>query len=656
MYMALAHQAFARLLMMAFYGSVMIVVVMMARTLLKRAPRWICCVMWALVAFRLLCPLDLPSGLSVYNIIAADDDGVLTQCIQSLDIRTSEKILQGPDEEAIISYKTSAGLAGENVVDTFVSDAAAETELLPGGLAAHGSFALLLSDIVYAPYMPFVWAAGMISVLVHMAWCSWRLRKTVNISVPVHQGETAYDMDAGRIGRYLSRKIFICDDISEPFVMGVLKPGIYIPSGISGEKLKFAVLHEREHVIHGDNIWKMTGCIIIALYWFDPLVWIAYRLFSRDIEIACDERVTRGMSREERAGYSQTLLDYSAHGRRAAMYALGFGGSAGSDIKERVNRVINYKRPAKLVVFIAAAVCIAAAACFLTGPAERTAGGENSVIITHSFSDDIPDDVVLYADGMAENAASYYEEMSGSGAEVRRVDIDGISLISTGTASNESAAELYSISLKVCFDGMFDAEKSEVEQAAKDKNGNIWIETSDRSDLPTYILMQHNADDSYKKICALSSDDINEYDTPEMNEKYGNYYTAAAAELGTAYENGLLKTKNGSSDNKAHRYRVVDGPAVSTGMSWKQDPGMKAFRVWVSNDDDKPMTVKIHSAFGYSKRAEIPANTAAVVDINNNAHAHVTYELDFDSSDGRTNGYVAVETFDDGEYHVFKKM
>ena len=108
----------------------------------------------------------------------------------------------------------------------------------------------------------------------------------------------------------------------------------------------------------------------------------------------------------------------------------------------------------------------------------------------------------------------------------------------------------------------------------------------------------------------------------------------------------VTESSSDSGDNKAHSYRVVDGAAVSTGMSWKQEMGMKAFRVWVSNDDDKSMIVKVHSAFGYSKKSEIPAHTAAVVDINNNAQGLVTYELDFDSSDGKTSGYVVVETFD----------
>ncbi len=643
MYTAFAYEVMARLLMMAFYGSVMIVVAAMARVLLKGAPRWICCVMWAFVAFRLLCPFDIPSGFSFYNLIAANNDGTLVQYIQSADSAISGTSLSGMNAGALMQEKVGNGQTGQDAIS---AGGAAYGEQASGGRAMHG--ALTASGILYecAPFMTAVWAAGAVFMLGYMIWCSRRIRRAVAASVLSDHG---CEMDAGRIKKYSSRKIFICDDISGPFVMGVLRPEIYVPSGMSDEKMRFAVAHEREHIIHGDNLWKMLGCIVRAVYWFDPLVWIAYRLFSRDIEIACDERVTKGMDREERAGYSQALLEYGMSGRRTAVYALGFGGSAGYDVKERVNRVINYKRPARWIVFIVAAVCIAAAACFLTGPADRAAEDENGMIITHSFSESIPDDVVLYADGMAESAAAYYKERSGDDVVMQEADITDISLVPTGTASNDSSIELYSISLNIRFDGKLDAGNDVGLEIVKDNSGKKWIRTLIDSAAPKYILMQCSSGDTYKKLCILSDADINEYDTSDMIEKYGNVYTAAAAELGAAYENGDLKksTDSGrSDDNKAHSYRVVDGAVVSTGMSWKQDPGMKAFRVWVSNEDEKPMIVKVHSAFGYSQKAEIPAHTAAVVDINNNAHGLVTYELDFDSSDGKTSGYVVVETFD----------
>ena len=748
MYADIAYQAFVRLLMMAFYGSVMIVVVAMARVLLKGAPRWICCMMWAFVAFRLLCPLDLPSGFSVYNLIAADNDGTSAQYIQSSDNVISETSLSDINADILMQDKTGIGPADQNDADSGAigADGAAYGERASGGRAMHEI--LIAYEILYkyAPYMTVAWAVGVIFMLGYMIWCSWKLHRTVAASVLSDRGAK---MDAGRIRKYLSAKVFICDDISEPFVMGLLSPTIYVPSGMNDENIRFAVAHEREHIIYGDNIWKLVGCIIRAVYWFDPLVWIAYRLFSRDIEIACDERVIKGMNREERAGYSQALLEYGMYGRRMAVYALGFGGSVGSDVKERVNRVINYKRPAGWIVFIAVIACIAAAACFLTGPANRAAGDENGIIIKHSFSESVPDDVVLYADGMAESVAAYYKEKSGNDAIMREADISDISFVPTGTASNDSAIVLYSISFDIRFDGKLDVGNDAGIEVVKDDNGNKWIKTSNDSYAPKYILMQCNADGAYRELCMLSEADIKEYNTPEMTVKYGNVYTAAAAELGAAYGNGLLKAltdsikyENGSiyftipsgaadwnihisgrveiegaegsdgmsvhyledesesskwisgktysfdvsgggftelfmdagtdgaipqytdllkklppdmqvtgsssdsGDNKAHSYRVVDGASVSTGMSWKQDMGMKAFRVWVSNDDDKPMIVRVHSAFGYSKKSEIPAHTAAVVDINNNAHGFVTYELDFDSSDGKTSGYVVVETFD----------
>ena len=401
MYADIAYQAFVRLLMMAFYGSVMIIVVAMARVLLKGAPRWICCMMWAFVAFRLLCPLDLPFGFSVYNIAEHTAAGSFIETISgsysyapaNIINESSEKYSIGPADENDSNIKAVQNIEDtRKTAETANGAANADTADTPykAGNPASSAYYPETSDkqqnnenMIYnnIKYFIVIWLAGMLAMFGYMAVVSRRLRRTLTASVAADNayinevtGDAGASLRARRARGRLA--VFICDDIDSPFVAGLLRPRIYLPSGMDCETAACVMAHESTHIKRGDNIWKALGCALRAVYWFDPFVWLAYELFSRDVEIACDERVVRDVDREGRVRYSQALLDCSMPRRQMAVCLTAFGEAA---VKERVIRVMNYKKPAVWAVVCACAVCVALALFFMTGPAAtpgKASGGE----------------------------------------------------------------------------------------------------------------------------------------------------------------------------------------------------------------------------------------------------------------------------------------
>ena len=215
--------------------------------------------------------------------------------------------------------------------------------------------------------LAYVWLAGM-AVLLGWAAFSWlRLRRQVAASVNVAKG------------------VYICDDIASPFILGVLHPRIYLPSGLTGATLESVLRHERAHLKRRDHWWKPLAHVLIAVYWFNPLLWAAYVLLCRDIELACDERVVRDMTREDRAAYSQALLQCSLNRRRRLVLCPLAFGEVG--VRTRVKSVLRYRRPAVWLSAAAVLLCAALAVTFLTepktaenAPAEKARTHNNSYV------------------------------------------------------------------------------------------------------------------------------------------------------------------------------------------------------------------------------------------------------------------------------------
>lgn len=333
-------ELFVGTLNLAVAASWLIVVILLLRPLLKKfAPKWVLCALWAVVAVRLVCPVMLHSDLSVYRLAgdAVNANGQVTY-------------FEDTGFCGDVSYRPATllpGVSTPTVTPSTVDDSAPEVS----------------ADAVVQPSTPsrsvdmnllsIAWAVG-IYIIVMAALAGYlSLRSAVAASIP------------------LEGNVYLCDNIKSPFILGVFRPRIYLTSGMDEAARDCVLRHERAHLRRWDHVWKPLGFALLAVYWYDPLVWVAYILFCRDMELACDERVIRDMAAEERAAYSQALLDCSRGRRWVAACPLAFGEV---EVKTRVKAVLWYKKPGFWVSVAAVLVCIAVAVCFLTNP--KGAGNE----------------------------------------------------------------------------------------------------------------------------------------------------------------------------------------------------------------------------------------------------------------------------------------
>ena len=324
-------ELFVGTLNLAVAASWLIVVILLLRPLLKKfAPRWVLCALWAVVAVRLVCPVMLHSDLSVYRLAgdAVNANGQVTY-------------FENTGFCGDVSYRPATllpGVSTPTVTPSTVDDSAPEVS----------------ADAVVQPSTPsrfvdmnllsIAWAVG-IYIIVMAALAGYlSLRSAVAASIP------------------LEGNVYLCDNIKSPFILGVFRPRIYLTSGMDEAARDCVLRHERAHLRRWDHVWKPLGFVLLAVYWYNPLVWVAYILFCRDMELACDERVIRDMAAEERAVYSQALLDCSQGRRWVAACPLAFGEVG---VKTRVKAVLWYKKPG---------FWVSVAVCFLTNP--KGAGNE----------------------------------------------------------------------------------------------------------------------------------------------------------------------------------------------------------------------------------------------------------------------------------------
>lgn len=327
-------QLFVGSLNLAVAASWLIAALLLLRPLLKKlAPKWVLCALWALVAVRLVCPVALQSDLSVYRLAgdAVQSSGQVTY-------------FQDTGFCGDVRYRPATLLPGvsaetPSTPDSTVPDATTAADAIPQPQTPARSVDMNLPSIL--------WAVG-IYVMLMLALAGYlSLREDVAASIP------------------LEGNVYLCDSIKSPFILGMFRPRIYLTSGMDEAARVCVLRHERAHLRRGDHLWKPLGFLLLAVYWYNPLVWAAYILFCRDMELACDERVIRDMAAEERATYSQALLDCSRgrHWVAACPLALGEVG-----VKTRVKAVLWYKKPAFWAVLAAVVVCAVVAVCFLTNP------------------------------------------------------------------------------------------------------------------------------------------------------------------------------------------------------------------------------------------------------------------------------------------------
>lgn len=306
---------FLKLVNLSISASWLILAVLVLRVVLKKAPKWVMPLLWGVVALRLVCLFSIESALSLIPSAETIPSEIVTE--------TREPVLY---EQATLDIVTNPTLPSAAEVPVGVSRQQAQVDFN-----------------IYS----ILWLAGMAALLVHAL------------------------VSAGRLKRKLATAILLRDNIYEsefvdsPFVFGVVKPNIYLPMHMDEGTAAYVIAHERAHLARRDHWWKVLGYLVLALHWFNPLVWVAYILFCRDIELACDEKVVKGLDGAARADYSQALLSCAAPKRAVAACPLAFGEG---NIKTRVKSALHYKKPAFWVAAAAVLAVVIVAVCFLTNP------------------------------------------------------------------------------------------------------------------------------------------------------------------------------------------------------------------------------------------------------------------------------------------------
>ncbi|MBR5524708.1 MAG: M56 family metallopeptidase, partial [Clostridia bacterium] len=309
---------FLHLFNMSITAGWLVLAVVVLRLLLKKAPRWIVCLLWVLVGVRLICPVSIESVLSL--------------------IPSGETV---PTDTFF--YDTPVIDSGVPIVDSVINPVLSET--MPPTLENSVNPARVFTFIA-----ALVWVVGMVAMAVYALVSTLRLRYRVREAV------------------CLRRNIWQCDRIATPFILGVLRPRIYLPSSLDGTAMVSVVAHEEAHLKRRDHWWKPLGFLLLTVYWFNPLMWVAYILLCRDIEAACDERVVRDMDTAARRAYSEALLACSAPRRLISACPLAFGETG---VKSRIKSVLNYKKPAFWLVLVSIVAVTVAAVCLLTNPKEK---------------------------------------------------------------------------------------------------------------------------------------------------------------------------------------------------------------------------------------------------------------------------------------------
>lgn len=309
---------FSNTLNVSITASWLILAVVLLRFLLKKAPKWIHVTLWGLVAVRLIFPISIES---VYSLVPS------TETIPR-EILTSEGTQL--HESAYLEVITNPSYAKDVTVELEQSVDRVQIRMM---------------------YMTFVWWAGMVAMLLYTVISYLCLHRKVSTAV------------------LLRDNIFQSENVSSPFVLGVIRPRIYLPFRLETQELDHVVAHEKAHIFRKDHWWKPLGFFLLTIHWFNPLMWLAYILLCRDIELACDEKVIKTLNNAQRADYTQALVSCSTNRRIIAACPLAFGEVG---VKERVKSVMNYKRPAFWLIVLAVIAGIFLAVCFLTNPKQTT--------------------------------------------------------------------------------------------------------------------------------------------------------------------------------------------------------------------------------------------------------------------------------------------
>ena len=311
---------FLKLLNLSISASWLVLAVLVLRLISKRSPKWVNVLLWGIVALRLVLPFSIESALSL--------------------IPSAETV-----SPAAVQFDPAPTItSGVSVIDNAVNPSLSEHFAAVPTASVNPLY-------VWTEIAGWVWLIGLGAMLLYALVSYLRLHRRVSVSLPIQD------------------HIYLCDAISSPFILGVVKPHIYLPSGLDEVQRQNVLAHEQAHLARRDHWWKPLGFALLAVYWFNPVLWLAYTLLCRDIELACDERVIRTMDESAVKTYSTVLLACSMPRKAVITCPLAFGEVG---VKERVRNALHYKKPAFWVVAASVAVCVVVAVCFLTDPPTDT--------------------------------------------------------------------------------------------------------------------------------------------------------------------------------------------------------------------------------------------------------------------------------------------
>lgn len=490
---------FLKVLNMSIAASWLILAVLVLRLLLRRGPKWVRPLMWGVVALRLVLPFSFESALS----LIPSAETVSTQAVRY----SSEQVIQ----------------SGVAVIDNAVNPIITQNFTPDAVSSVNPRYALSFIAAV-------VWLIGIAALLIY-ALASWMgLRNRVSTAVKLRDN------------------IYQSEFVTSPFVLGVFRPKIYLPYGMGEQDVQHVTAHEAAHIARRDTWFKPLGYAVLCLHWFNPLVWLAWVLFCRDIEYACDERVVRTLSAEQRADYSEALLACSAPGHRVGACPLAFGEGS---VKDRVKSVLKYRKSALWLSVVAVVAVAAVAVCFLTNPAT----GEEPAADSPSDETDEPSSTTFTADGIlvegatgsnipafvVQTAREYVAASAGdwdlTGAsneitgpyDVTEAEITSFVLQPTSlggqTEDGSWALDFYGVNYRLRVEPP--ENFMPVDNLSVDENGYL--------NHLVYLLF-YNENGEYQYIGANTPQGIAEvYANPDYAAQYPDEFTAAAADMAQRY-------------------------------------------------------------------------------------------------------------------------
>jgi beta-lactamase regulating signal transducer with metallopeptidase domain len=306
---------FTQIFNMSVSASYIVLAVLLLRLALKKAPKWLSLLLWAVVGIRLICPFTfesvwslIPSLGQIHPVVALDQHAPQYTEYSGLNMlvtRLNEDLLARPEYDRL----------------------------------------MLLQRLI--PVFAVVWLAGILALTTYSIISCLKVRRSVLTAVRCQNN------------------VYQSENVRSPFVFGLIKPKIYLPFQIGERSMTSVIAHEQAHIQRLDHLWKPLGFFLLTLHWFNPLIWLSYVLFCRDLELACDERVIRNLDRDARADYAAALLSSSVSKPKIAACPLAFGEVG---VQKRIKSALSYRKPVLWVTAVALVVCLVAAVCFFTEP------------------------------------------------------------------------------------------------------------------------------------------------------------------------------------------------------------------------------------------------------------------------------------------------